>query len=290
MTINNWDAILYDLEKDCRESTSHSEFIHKNHIKYESVIFDILKARYLTHFKQWWKTYSIPLISSVDKSIVLYETRCHPNLEFLIYNATYFARNWGLIIYCSIKNVGYIHNILGHNRYRAIIHIIDTTMTIDDNNDNTENMYTQKRDTYNFFYKSNFLWNHIPCKYVLCMEIDSYLRDFIPSNIGDYDYICSKWVWNNTLSGGGGITIRSVKAMQKLCNTHSHMAETIWAQDVWAAEGIKLLNGNYNNSIFVESNHTIKDCVGLHQWWTFIHPSTIGNFKENYDRYITLKI
>ena len=100
---------LFKITNIIKESSiSNDDLLHKLHINLEKPIFDYLKSQYLEKFRKWWDTYTLP--SKSKYNIVLYETRCHSNLEFLIYNLTYFAENYGLILYCSEANYDYIKN------------------------------------------------------------------------------------------------------------------------------------------------------------------------------------
>jgi hypothetical protein len=270
--------LFLDLLDIYSESKTPEEFLHKCHINYEQPVFDLLKHKYMDFFKKWWDTYTLPIISETNKSIVIYETRCHINLEFLIYNLTYFARGWGLIIYCSKDSHRFICDILKHNRFRAILHIVR-----DDEGGK------EVRDEYNNFVKSSIFWNSIPTEYVLMCETDTYLRKHIPDNITDYDYVCCKWGWHKDLAGGGGLSFRRVSSMKRICLEHPYL-EKIFAQDSWVAEGCKILNLSYNNTYFVESYHDIPDPIGFHQWWTFINPHTFKTYWKNYSIYLSLDI
>lgn len=263
---------------------SYDERLHKFHTLYEQPIFDLLRTRYLQQLKSWWASYNLPIVSETDKCIVIYETRCHLNLEFLIYNLTYFARGWGLIIYCSKHNYNFIVNILQQNRYRAILHIVR-------DDEGTKLV----REDYNHFTKSHTFWNSLPCKYVLMCEMDAYLRKKIPDDITDFDYVCCKWPWHPDLSGGGGISIRKVSTMKKICDEYPNISTNIFAQDIWAANGCALLNlkynnVNFNNTYFIESCHDIIDPIGFHNWWTFINPYKFYKYRDIYDKYLTLEI
>jgi hypothetical protein len=270
------ESLFADSYAILNSSTSRDDVLHKYHILYEQRVFNILRERYLNILKEWWSQYKLPLISETDKCIVLYETRCHLNLEFLIYNLTYFAKGWGLIIYCSKDNYNFINNILDHNKFRAILHIVRE----DEGGRNV-------RDEYNEFVKSSIFWNSLPCKYILMCEMDAYLRKCVPDDITTYDYICCNWPWHSDLPGGGGISIRNVSSMKRICNKYPTLSNDIFAQDSWAVEGCNHLNLSYNNTYLVEANHNIIDPIGLHNWWTFINPNE-PIFNHIYDNYLTL--
>jgi hypothetical protein len=272
------DLIFLDILNIIESSTSRDDLLHKFHTIFEPRIYEYFKIKYLNYFRQWWANYELPLVSS-DKCIVLYETRCHNSLEFLIYNLTYFARGWGLIIYCSKANYNFINNILKHNRYRAVLHIV-----------REDEGGREVREEYNEFTKSAEFWNSLPCKNILMCEMDGYLKQKIPNNVIDFDYVCCGWPWRKDLPGGGGISFRKVSSMKRICKECPDLSKEIFAQDSWAAEGCNRLHLSYNNSYLVEANHRIVDPIGFHNWWTFINPTVLSEQKHIYDSYLTLEL
>lgn len=277
MTITEY--IFSDCHEIIRSATSGEDLLHKYHIHYQKRIFNYLNDRYLGKLKAWWSTYSLPFVSETDRCIFLYEPRCHENLEFVIYNLTYFARGWGLIIYCSKDNYNYIIDILKHNRFRAIVHII------------RENQGgIEVRREYNNFVISSTFWNSLPCKYVLMGEMDTYLRKLLPENITNYDYICAKWPWHPDSPGGSGISIRKVEAMKRICRELPTLCTEISDQDFWAAKGCSDLKMSYNNRYFVESDHYNDDPFGFHNWWTFITLDKLVSLHNVYEKYLTLEL
>jgi hypothetical protein len=271
------ESIFSDLNNILASSSSKEDLLHTFHIHYEKIVFDSLKTRYLQKLKKYWLDTTLPLISKTDRCIVIYETRCHPNLEFLIYNLTYFAKEWGLIIYCSKANYNFINDILQHNKFRAILYIV-----------REDEGGKEVRNEYNEFVKSSIFWNSLPCSYIMMCEMDAYLRKPVPDDILLYDYVCCKWPWHSKLAGGGGISFRKVSSMKKICNQYPSLATDIFAQDCWAAEGCIYLNLIYNNTYLVEASHNIDDPIGLHNWWTFIDPVRLSSWMPVYDKYLTI--
>jgi len=270
--------IFSDILEIYNSSSSNEDALHKYHTIYEKRVFDYLKSKYLDYLRNWWKSYELPTVS-INNCIVLYETRCHPNLEFIIYNLTYFARNWGLIIYCSNANYNFINNILKHNSIKAVLHII-----------REDEGGREVRNEYNEFTKSDEFWSSLPCNNILMCEMDAYLRKKIPHNVLSFDYICCLWPWYADLPGGGGISFRNVNAMKRICREYPELKIELFAQDSWAAEGCKRLNLSYNNSYLVEAAHHIIDPIGFHNWWTFINPRDLNKYFYIYDNYLTLEL
>lgn len=277
MTITEY--IFSDCHNIIRSAISQEDLLDKYHRYYEKKIFSYFKDRYLGQLREWWATYTLPIISETDRCIFLYEPRCHDSLEFLIYNLAYFARGWGLIIYCSKASHTHISNILKHNKFRAILHIVR-----DDEGG------IEARDHYIGLVKSLDFWNSIPCKYLLMCEMDTYLRKSLPSDINKYDYICAKWPWHPHSPGGSGLSIRNVSSMKRICTELPDLHAVIFDQDSWAAEGCKRLNMTFNNSYFVEADHYNTEAVGFHNWWTFISPERLVQLANTYEKYLTLDL
>jgi hypothetical protein len=273
------ESIFSNISEIVQSATSQEDILHKFHTHYEQPIFNSLRERYLDTLKNWYKTYELPDYYAFKNSIVIYETRKHPNLEFLIYNLTYFARNWGLIIYCSAENYYFIQDILKHNKYKAQLNIV-----------REDEGGKEVRDEYNKFLKSKDFWNSLLCKNVLLCEMDAYLRSPLPENVANFDYVCCKWPWHPNLAGGGGISIRNVNSMKNICEKFPTLTDELFAQDNWVAEGANRLNLSYNNTYLVESTHNIINPLGFHNWWTFINYNNLQNFYYIYDNYLTLEI
>ena len=168
-----------------------------------------------------------------------------------------------------------ILRILGPNRYRASLHLLEESALM-------------PRDAYISFYKSRRFWESIPGDFAICAEIDSYLRRPIPDKITEYDYVCSKWPWHPNQAGGGGLSIRRVSAMLRICDELPDLANEIFDLDSWASYGTDRLELKYNSDIFVEASLD-ENTYGMHQWWTFfaLHETIINKF---YIPYLTLEI
>ncbi len=245
-------------------------YLHWLRVNLEKPIFQYLIDTYLPRLQKWWATYKLPLPSQTNKTIVIYETRVLPQLEFHILNTCYFAKGWSLVIYCSAANIQTVRNVLGHNRFRAILHEIDTS--------------ANDRNAYIKLYKTLEFWDSIPGEYVLCAEIDSFLRRPLPCDkVEKNDYICSMWPWYADHPGGGGLSIRRVAAMKRICRECPEYAELYNDLDGWASHGVKKLGLLYDNSLFAEAAR-LADPYGLHQFWTFYSPDF------DYSKYLELAI
>lgn len=228
----------------------------------ETPIYNSLRAQYLTQLRDWWGTYELPTVDQTKRAIFMFETRNHPNLEFVLLSAAYFARGWSMILVCTNENLALLQTVLGHNARQ--VHFIVLAQPKNAN-------YESSRQFYNYYMKSSECWNSIPVniQHVLTVEMDSYMRRSLPEDyVCSKDYCASMWSWSDEKPGGGGITVRSVDFMRRICEELPTLCETVWAQDYWASDGVEKLGGTFCNKVFTESA-LHDDPVGVHQWWTF---------------------
>ena len=87
------------------------ELRHQKRMALEPLIFDILKAKYGSILKEHFLQTTLP--TSSENCIVIIERRIHPNLEFLLHNAVYFAPGWSICFVCSNINLAYCQEISG---------------------------------------------------------------------------------------------------------------------------------------------------------------------------------
>jgi hypothetical protein len=267
--------IFNDFPKKIYEMTADE--LHQKRLVMEERIFDLLKGKYLSHLKSWWLSYRVPKIS--DKSIVIVERRIHPNLEFILYNAAYYARDWAITIVCSDINIEYIRSLLGPN--------IDSVKLIQMFEGNPSPAIG--KNEYNYLLQSSGFYEAMPSENLLMMEMDTYLRKMVPSEILNYDYVAAPYGWD-TSSSGGGLSFRKRSAMLTLCSNYPNLYH---AQDIYALKGMQSLGymiPPYKEGVkyFCESC-LYEDPVGFHQWWTFF---SITEQEDDYffTQYMTLEL
>ena len=125
------------------------EILHVCRSNLDPFIYGALNHLYGKQLKDFWNTSSIPYIS--DKAICIVERRCHPNLEFCIHNAAYFARGFTLHIFHSSANKDYIETICGNQLPNIHLHeVFEHIGTAE-----------QGRFEYNELLKSSFFWNRL---------------------------------------------------------------------------------------------------------------------------------
>jgi hypothetical protein len=272
--------LIVDACKNPSRFTSYAEFQQYLKHTFHTPIFAELHEKYLGSLRSWFASYRIPDYDTSSNVIFLYETRDHYNLEFLLYNLMYFAQGWGLHIVCSSINLYRIKHILGDMVSHVRIDVLQET----------SEEYESGLVAYNMYMKSPTFWNSIPdtIKTLLTAEVDSYLRSPILPEMLEIDYCASRWEWEPESPGGGGITVRSVGAMKDICARLPHLAAEVFAQDCWAAEGVKQLGYTYNSTFFMEGCMQ-EEAIGVHQWWSFSFPM----FEERrrcFEKYMILDI
>jgi hypothetical protein len=238
------------------------ELLHACRSNLDPFIYGALNNLYGKQLKDFWNTSPIPYIS--DKAICIVERRCHPNLEFCIHNAAYFARGFSLHIFHSSANKDYIETICGNQLPNIHLHeVFEHIGTAE-----------QGRFEYNELLKSSFFWNSINEDHVITIETDTYFLDFIPESIYTYDYVASRWPWAPEKPGGGGLSYRKTKLMKQIINSNIVDIREHKMQDTYASAGMKVLNAKIPDEkdsykYFVETSISNHAC-GVHQWWSCI--------------------
>jgi len=240
--------------KEC--FNSHDEYLHQQRLQIDPIIFNSLRNIHGKRLEEFWNTYKVPLIS--DKAIVFVERRCHPNLEFCLHNAAYFARGYSIHIFCSHANLNFIQTLCVDKEVN--IHVMFDTIGTS----------KQGRDDYNKLLKTSAFWNIFQEEHILTMETDCYLLKPIPDSIYEYDYVASRWAWLDTKPGGGGLSYRKTSIMKEICNMNLDHE----MQDTLASDGIDILCKkfpSYDESMYFFTESISSDqAIGVHQWWTFI--------------------
>lgn len=246
----------------------------------EGRIYKALKARYMDPLKNFWSNYTVPSTSDTGRSIVIIERRIHANLEFILYNAAYFARGWGITIVCSDLNSDYIKGLLDPVKHSAV-NMIQAFQG--------DPAPSVGKNEYNFLLQTLEFYQSLPCENLLFMEMDTYLRKPLPEYILAYDYLASPYSWD-TSTQGGGLSYRKKSAMIRVCSEYSKILP---AQDVFANNGMKELGlciapFDVACETFCESCMYV-DPVGFHQWWTFFYLD-LDDVEDICNTYMTLEM
>jgi hypothetical protein len=253
---------------------------HEKRIVLESRIYSALKQRYMEPLRDFWSNYTVPSASDTNRSIVIIERRIHPNLEFILYNAAYFARGWGITIICSDSNSDYIKGLLDPVKHAAV----NIILAFQGNPEPSVG-----KNEYNYLLQTLEFYEGLPCEHLLFMEMDTYLRKPLPESILAYDYLASPYAWDESMQGGG-LSYRKKSAMIRVCSEYLELRS---AQDIFADRGMKALGlclapFYAASKLFCES-YLYYDPVGFHQWWTFFHLGP-DDAEDVCNKYMTLEM
>jgi len=248
-------SVIESLQQSESAYSNRESFLHRCRVELEPFVYSYLKDTYGEELQRHWSSCTIPREST--KGILIVERRCHPNLEFTLQNAVYFARGYSVHIICSEANQAFVEEVCGSQI--ASIHIHPAYKHIGTSESG--------RREYNSLLKCYGFWATFSEDYLLCMETDSYLVRPIPPCVYDYNYVASKWHWIPNQAGGGGVSHRKRSFMLEICVIES--LQSVEMQDTFASEGLLQLGYPVlDMNVFGESKIDYTLC-GTHQWWTF---------------------
>jgi hypothetical protein len=250
-------------------------FLHRCRMEIEPFVYSYLNHTYGEALSRHWSTCTIPRKST--KGIVIVERRCHPNLEFTIQNAIYFAPGYSLHIICSDANQGFVEEICGSQLDSVHIHSVFKDIGTPESG----------KKEYNTLLKDWGFWSLFPEDWLLCMETDSYLLKEIPEKVYKYNYLASKWAWFPEKAGGGGISHRKRSFMLEICSNTSLTHEM---QDCFASDGVALLGCQVIDSNIFGETCFDSSTIGTHQWWTFACDIPKEDLREYLNLLLTLYI
>jgi hypothetical protein len=254
--------------------------IHTVRMMFEDPIYDMLKEKYGTMLKEFWKTASFPHWKDASNTVLLVERREHPNIEFVIQNAMYYtySKNFSLTIVCSDVSQEYVKKILG--KHLETTHLIPWFSGIGTRD--------QGRDEYNKTFLNPDFWKQFPAEYILSIQTDSYLRKQIPDCMWEYEYIACPWNWNPRLVGGGGLTWRKKSCVLEILELDFPKT---WGEDVFFAHGceeldLKIPDDTIRHELLAESHfhkldNSLTDPFGVHQWWTYIMRTNNAKYQND---------
>lgn len=263
-----------------RESIQ-KETLHRYRLDLEPYVFQHLMMKYGPALDQHWKTHQFPQKSQYAWMIV--ERRCHPNWWFVLRNLAWAAPHFSIYLFCSNENIDFLKQLLGDKCHS--VHLIPWFHGFA-----TREIGIQE---YNRALTSEALYQMIDAEYVIVAQLDTYVRYPIPQSIFMTDYYGSPWAWKPMMPGGGGLSVRKIQSMIRICKEgkQNHGLQ----EDDWISENIAHLDLNYPSfeircHIFSE-NFPVENPLGVHQFWTFLHNFEIHRpeaFKEHLRRYLTL--
>lgn len=249
---------------------------NKKRMSLDPLIYDILKQKYGAKLEAFWNDHTVP--SESDSYIVLIERRLHPNLAFVLYNAAYFARSFGILLLCSDVNYEYCKELC---RGKSV----EIRPVFQGNPDPAQGKYE-----YNSLLKSAEFYRSLPGKYLLVIQTDTYFRKAVPEEWNKYDLIAAPYEWDES-AVGGGLSYRNKEAMIRICSEYQ---ETIPDEDAYVCSGIHALG--YTIPPFelgvqwVSESCLYEDPVGVHQWWTFFFPNQTEDAEVFFHALLSLEI
>ena len=233
---------------------------NKKRLALDPFVYGILQSKYGAHLKAFWITHTLP--KATGSYFVLVERRIHPNIEFVLQNAAYFGRNWGLVVVCSDMNLEYLRDICAP--HQDSIHFLP----LFHGNPDT----TQAKADYNSLLKQADFYKNLPGEHHIFLQVDTYFRKPIPEAWKEYDLVAAPYEWDES-SVGGGLSYRKKQSMIAICQTQ---ADTSIDEDSFVCQGAKALGMKlppFETGItYVAESCLYEDPIGVHQWWTFFSP------------------
>jgi hypothetical protein len=249
---------------------------HKKRMALDPMIYDILKHKYGKKLEEFWENYCLP--TNPNSFIVIVERRLHPNLAFLLYNAAYFARGWGIVLICSDLNYKYCKELCKEKN-------VDIRPFFRGYADPSVG-----KIEYNELLKNEEFYMSLPGDYHLFLEVDCYLRKHIPEEWKEYDLIAAPYEWDEQ-AVGGGFSFRKKSASLQICK---HMKNDVWAADTFFYNGAKelqLKRPPFEIGItYVSESCIYEDPIGVHQWWTFFFPHQAEDAELIFHSLVSLEI
>ena len=272
---------IFSVMKSIKDSNfSEKDTLHQYRLQTEPFIYKALNHIYGEHFHNFWNSTEIPAVA--DKAIVFVERRCHPNLEFCLKNAAYFARGYAIHIFCSKANAQFVKLICG----KQPVHIHEVFDSI--------GTPEQGKTEYNNLLKTYDFWNSLSEEHILTMETDCYLMRSVDDSMFSYDFVGAKWPWMPEDAGGGGLTYRKNSVMKKICKLTDETLLACPMQDCFMTLGLKLIEAKVPTyeeaeNYFTESEVS-QNCMGTHQWWTFMGNHSDDILKQIIMFYLVLRV
>ena len=219
-----------------------------------------------------------------DKSVVIFESRCHENLHFTILNSIYHTDSTvGIEIVCCDNNFDYIMDIINDYKLNGI-HIIK----IQEMNDTSD---------YNRVLTNTNLYNLIRGTKICIMQTDAILVKDIPNKYFEYDYLGALWNKNdiymdghhisltkrNVSYGNGGLSIRNVNIIKKILENEKYTGIN---EDVFFSEHMLKYKINRAPDMIAHnfSSETIynKNSIGYHGIFNYYTRKQLVKILSNY--------
>lgn len=228
----------------------------------EPYVYHYLIEKCSPTLNEIWKTYRPPYES--ENAFVLVERRPHPNFEFILKNLAWACPTMSVYLFCSDVNEPFIRAILKDKA--DAYHILPVFQGIKSREEG--------KAEYNRFFTTADSYRMIRAKYIMTIQMDTFIRRRLPDFIFQTDFYGNPWGWREDLPGGGGITVRRIEKMIELCETYGPCGSD-GAEDCWISEHIVKMGAlrpewKICGCICMESVRADHPMC-LHQFWTYLH-------------------
>ncbi len=162
----------------------------------------------MNSFLQLFKDYSLALPANSQYGAVIIETRKIENFGTIVRNHLYFLpETWGLTVFHGNQNEQFVRDEL------AMIGGVEFF------NIGFDKIYEAE---YNHLLTRQAFWKSLNYEKVLIFQTDSLMLRCCVDGFMQYDYVGAPWVHIKMEGGNGGLSLRTVDMMEKICSKHNY--------------------------------------------------------------------
>lgn len=253
----------------------------------EPHIYHHLIERYGQQLDDHWLTYSPP--KKAKHAFVIVERRPHPNFWFVLRNIAWSCPTMSVYIFCSDENIAFVNSLLGSKKsHFNIVKAFQGNASRERGKKEVDNLLSN--------YK---VYESIDAEYIMTVEMDTFYRKQVPQSIFRGTYWGNPWAWTVQTPGGGGVTIRNIKAVAAHCKklkpdttTDLHTAQDAWLSDTCFEQKEPYPEIEFRATHIME-NIPVPDPIAVHQFWTYLDSFDITDkhkFLNNLNRVLTFDI
>ena len=230
-------------------------------------------------------------VAPITRAILAIDNRRNPMTVFAILQSLScleWRQSWSVVVLCTPDSREYYEDALAHIKNKDIRVSRDLMKA----NFNVED--------YNMLMKSDALWSSLKAaglQTVLTVQDDGLLARPMTeeafARYSQYDYVGAPWVdvpfnaplklaTRGHMTGNGGLSLRSVDAMLKVCKTrHNRLFHTLLStepEDVFFASGVENLCPGDLALTFASEQVLSFDSIGFHKPWPYHTKATVARF------------
>lgn len=209
-------------------------------------------------------------------NVVLVEFREHPWMQSVLYNMAhvYGGTDAGLTIVHGRGNKTFVENIVRDWPNVRLVCLEYDNIDI---------------ATYNKILTNKSFWDIFDSEHVLIFQTDSLMRMRIPDSFFEYDYVGAPWtedliVNDKRLSvGNGGLSLRRVRAMKRICSEHSYKDFTKYhtAEDVFFSYYCQNVPSRKIAAAFSTENMFYDRPCGMHKPYGYLRADQVESLLKN---------